>query len=54
MIDLAVTKEQADLDQVMHRLARTARSTGLDLAAGLLEAMREVLAGQAPRPTPRI
>ena len=49
MIDLDVPGEQAQLDQVIQRLASTARSTGLEVAGGLLEALRAALAEQAPR-----
>jgi hypothetical protein len=48
MIELDIPTEQASLDQVIQRLAKAARSTGLDAAGSVLEALREALAAQAP------
>ncbi|MBP0496450.1 hypothetical protein [Roseomonas indoligenes] len=48
MIDLDLPTEQALLDQVIQRLASTARTTGLEVAGGVLEALRDALAQQPP------
>ena len=47
MIDIDLPAEQAQLDQVIQRLARTARSSGLDTAGVFLESLRDALAAQA-------
>lgn len=44
MIEIDLPDEQAKLDQVIQRLAQTARSSGLDVAGGVLEALRDALA----------
>ncbi len=50
MIGIDLPDEQAELDQVILRLAQTARSSGLDVAGGFLEALRDALSkGQSPR-----
>jgi hypothetical protein len=46
MVQLKVSEEQMHLDQMIQRLAKTARSSGLNAAGGLLEALREALAAQ--------
>lgn len=50
MIEIDLPEEQAKLDQVIQKLAKTARSTGLDVAGGLLEALRDVLAAGQRHP----
>jgi hypothetical protein len=49
MVQLEVSEEQMRLDQMIQRLAKTARSSGLDAAGGLLEALRDALAAQQSR-----
>ncbi|WP_338663606.1 hypothetical protein VQH23_00255 [Pararoseomonas sp. SCSIO 73927] len=44
MIDLDLPTEQEQLQQVIQRLVRTARTTGLDVAGGVLEALQDALA----------
>lgn len=50
LIEIDLPNEQANLEQVIQRLAKTARSTGLDVAGGLLEALRDALAADQRRP----
>ena len=51
MIDLDLPTEQEQLQQVIQRLANAARTTGLHVAGGVLEALQDALA-RPPRRDP--
>jgi len=45
-MQIELPEELDRVDQVVQRLARTARNTGLDAAGALLEALRDALAAR--------